>query len=93
MALAVTFGDRTAFDRLRKVVANPQAEAAASSALAAYRVGSVDFMTLVDAQMTLNEYRQEQYALLAEYGSLIAELEMAIGRELPATDTTIVEEV
>jgi hypothetical protein len=30
--------------------------------------------------------------LLAEYGSLIAELEMAIGRELPATDTTIVEE-
>lgn len=71
----------------------PQAEANVTSALASYRVGRVDFMTLVDAQMTLNEYRQEQYALLAEYGSLVAELEMAIGRELPATDTTIVEEV
>ena len=71
----------------------PQAEANVTSALSSYRVGRVDFMTLVDAQMTLNEYRQEQYTLLAEYGSLIAELEMTIGRELPLPDTTIVEDL
>jgi hypothetical protein len=47
--------------------------------------------TLVEAQMTLNQYRQELYVLLADYGRLLAELEMAIGRELPRTATTIGE--
>jgi outer membrane protein, heavy metal efflux system len=60
----------------------PQAEANVTSAFSSYRVGRVDFMTLLDAQMTLNQYRQELYALLAEYGR-VAELEMVIGRELP----------
>ena len=62
----------------------PQAEAAVQSALSSYRVGAVDFMTLVDAQMTVNQYRQELFALLAEYGTALAELEMAVGREIPA---------
>jgi outer membrane protein TolC len=70
----------------------PQAETNVTSALSSYRVGRVDFMTLLDAQMTLNEYRQELYALLAEYGAMIAELEMTIGRELPATNTLMVED-
>jgi hypothetical protein len=42
----------------------------------------VDFMTLVDARMAVNEFEQELYGLQAEYGQLLAELEMAIGREL-----------
>jgi outer membrane protein, heavy metal efflux system len=67
----------------------PQAEANVGSALSAYRVGRVDFMTLLDAQMTVNEYSQELYALLAEYGWRVAELEMVIGRELPETDATV----
>jgi outer membrane protein, heavy metal efflux system len=70
----------------------PQAEASVTSAFAAYRVGRVDFMTLVDAQMTVNRYTQELYALLAEYGWKIAELEMVLGRELPATTRSIVED-
>jgi outer membrane protein, heavy metal efflux system len=70
----------------------PQAEANVSSAFSSYRVGRVDFMTLVDAQMTLNQYNQELYALLAEYGRMIAELEMTIGRELPPTTTTLGED-
>jgi outer membrane protein, heavy metal efflux system len=60
----------------------PQAEAAAASALAAYRVGGVDFMTLLDDRMTVNTYRQELFALEAEQGKAWAELEMLIGREL-----------
>jgi outer membrane protein, heavy metal efflux system len=60
----------------------PQAEAAAQSALAAYRGGSVDFMTLLDDRMTVNRYRQELLALSAEEGKAWAELEMLTGREL-----------
>lgn len=71
----------------------PQAEANVTSAFSAYRVGRVDFMTLVDAQMSLNRYSQELYALLAEYGWRIAELEMVLGRELPATTRMIEEDV
>lgn len=70
----------------------PQAEANVSSALSSYRVGRVDFMTLVDAQMTVNEYRQELAGLVAEYGSRIAELEMTIGRALPVATALLVED-
>ena len=61
----------------------PQAEANVQSSFSSYRVGQVDFMTLVDAQMTANKYKQELVGLLAGYGSAVAELEMTIGRELP----------
>ncbi len=54
----------------------PQAEATAASALAAYRVGRVDFMTLLEAQMSVNQYRQDTVNAAAELGQAIAELEM-----------------
>ena len=63
----------------------PQARAAVSSALAAYRVGKVDFMTLLDNQMTVNKYRQELSTLEAEEGRAWAELEMLTGTELIST--------
>lgn len=60
----------------------PQADAAVSSALAAYRVGGVDFMTLLDNRMTVNTYLQELLTLDAEQGKAWADLEMLIGRDL-----------
>lgn len=60
----------------------PQAEATVTSALAAYRVGSVDFMTLLDDRMTVNNYRQELFVLEADEGKAWADLEMLLGREL-----------
>ena len=60
----------------------PQAQATITSSLAAYRVGDVNFMTLLDNQMTLNRYQQELFALVAEQGKALAELEMLIGHEL-----------
>ena len=60
----------------------PQAEATVASALSAYRVGSVDFMTLLDDRMTVNKYQQELYALDADQGKAWADLEMLTGREL-----------
>lgn len=60
----------------------PQSDATTVSATAAYRVGGVDFMTLLDARMTVNKYRQDLYQLEAEEGKSLAELEMLIGQEL-----------
>jgi outer membrane protein TolC len=60
----------------------PQAEATVASSLAAYRVGGVDFMTLLDNRMTVNGYRQELFELDAEQGKAWADLEMLVGRQL-----------
>lgn len=68
--------------RLYRTTVLPQAEAAAASALAAYRVGGVDFMTLLDGRMTVNEYRQQLHTLEADEGKAWAELEMLTGRAL-----------
>jgi outer membrane protein TolC len=68
--------------RLYRTTVLPQAEATVSSALSSYRVGRVDFMTLLDDQMAVNRYRQELYALEADEGKAWAELEMLTGREL-----------
>ncbi len=69
----------------------PQARAAVESSLAAYRVGTVDFMALVDAQTSANQLEAEYFALLASYGSAVAELEMVVGRELPVRGAPITE--
>ena len=58
----------------------PQARATVTSSLAAYQVGEVNLMTLLDAQMTVNRYQQELYQLAAAEGRGWAELEMLAGR-------------
>ena len=60
----------------------PQAEATVTSSRASYQVGTVNFMTLLDAQMTLNRYAQELFTLQADEGKAWAELEMLTGRAL-----------
>lgn len=66
----------------------PQARAAVASSLSAYRVGSVDFMTLVDAQMGVNRFQQELDRLTADHGKALAALESAVGRALPSREIT-----
>lgn len=70
----------------------PEARVTVQSALSSYRVGAVDFMTLLDAQMSLNRYEGELYALLADYGRAVAALESAVGRTLPRTGPVLSEE-
>jgi outer membrane protein TolC len=65
----------------------PQALATVSSTLSAYRVGDVDLPMLLDAQMTVNRYRQQVFQLEAEEGAALAELEMLLGR--PLFDPTV----
>jgi len=70
----------------------PQGRATVESALNAYRAGTVDFMTLVDAQMAVNRFQGEYFALVSSYGTSLAALEMTIGRELPVADPLILED-
>lgn len=69
----------------------PQADAAVQSALSAYRVGNVDFLTLLDAQMAWNRYQQEVHGLVAEYGTALARLESVVGREIAIDGPVLVE--
>lgn len=52
----------------------PQARAAVESALAAYRVGRVNFMSVVENQMTVNRYETERVRLIAAYHTALAEI-------------------
>lgn len=53
----------------------PQAEAAVESALAAYRVGQVDYATLLDARLSVNRYEIDRVRLAAERLQALAEIE------------------
>lgn len=68
--------------RLYRSTVLPQARASVEAALASYRVGGVNLMTLLDNQATVNRYEQELAALEAMEGMALAELEMLMGREL-----------
>ena len=84
-ALGERSADLSRARRLAELYRNtiiPQSRATVSSAFAAYRVGRVDFMTLLDDQMTVNKYRLELVALEADEGRAWAELEMLTGTEL-----------
>ncbi len=73
---------------LYRVTLLPQARATVTSSLAAYQVGDINLMTLLDAQMTVNRYRQELYRLDTAEGQSWAELEMLTGTELLDPDRT-----
>jgi len=57
----------------------PQAETSQASAMAAYRVGKVDFQTLLSSVLDLQNLRQEYYRSLADHEIAIAKLEQVIG--------------
>ncbi|HET6361391.1 MAG TPA: TolC family protein [Gemmatimonadota bacterium] len=60
----------------------PQARAALESALAGYRVASVDFLTLVDSQATLFRHELDYHDLLAGFARDLAALEQTVGAEV-----------
>ncbi len=66
----------------------PQAEAAAASALASYRVGHVDFMTVLDDRMTVNRYEQDLHQLESDEGKAWAQLEALVARTLINANST-----
>ena len=59
----------------------PQASAAVEAALSAYRVGEVDYMTLLSNQTTVNRFETERVRLAAEYQASVAGIEALTGLE------------
>jgi outer membrane protein TolC len=57
----------------------PQARLSLNSAVAGYQVGKVDFLTMLDNQVTLFNFEKEYYRVLAEYQSNLARLEWVVG--------------
>jgi outer membrane protein TolC len=68
--------------RLYATAIVPQARAAVSAALAAYRVGKVDYMSLIENQMLVNQYETEGVRLAAAWHQAVAEIEALVGGEL-----------
>jgi cobalt-zinc-cadmium efflux system outer membrane protein len=60
----------------------PQVEQSFQAAVAAYQTGSVNFMTLLDAQRTIRDVRMGYYKALVDYEQSRADLERAVGKEL-----------
>lgn len=60
----------------------PQAEQSLESAAIGYRVGKVDFLTLLENRLTLFTYERDYYESLAEHGMKRAQLEALVGGSL-----------
>lgn len=57
----------------------PQAQQTFEASLAAYQVGDVDFLTLLDSLLTLYRYEIDYHRVLADYQRNVAQLEAAAG--------------
>ncbi len=68
--------------RLYETALLPQARLAADASLSAYRVGRVDFFTLLDSQMTVFNVETGYAASLAARSKALAEIELLTGQEL-----------
>ena len=66
--------------RLYQTAILPQAKLTVESALAAYRVNRVDFLTLLDSQMTVFNYEISLATSMASYNKALAEIDLLIGK-------------
>jgi outer membrane protein TolC len=60
-----------------------QAELSFSAAMAAYQTGRVEFVSLLEAQRALRDARMGYFKTLASLMQNLADLERAVGKELP----------
>jgi outer membrane protein TolC len=66
--------------RLYQTAILPQARLTVESAQAAYRVNRLDFMTLLDNQMTVFNYEISLVTAIAAYNKALAEIDLLIGK-------------
>ena len=68
---------------LHKSTHIPQSEQALSGARIAYETGRVDFFALMESWKTVKSYKLDYYKSLATFEQIWADLERAVGKELP----------
>ena len=66
--------------RLYQTTILPQARLTVESSLSAYRVNRVDFLTLLDSQMTVFNYEISLATTMAGYNKALAEIDLLIGK-------------
>ena len=57
----------------------PQSQAAVEAGLSAYRVGSLEFMSVLESQMTVNRFEIERVRLAAEHQEALAGIDALTG--------------
>ncbi len=65
----------------------PQATQSLNSTLSGYRTDKVDFLTLLNSQITLFNYERDYYRILSDYNKNIAELDLLVGVNLTQNET------
>ncbi|WP_304053256.1 TolC family protein [Nitrosomonas communis] len=58
----------------------PQARLTVESAMAAYKVNQVDFLTLLDNQLTVFNYEISLVTAIANYNKALAEIDLLTGK-------------
>ncbi|MBX9637954.1 MAG: TolC family protein, partial [Nitrosomonas sp.] len=58
----------------------PQARLTVESSLSAYKVNRVDFLTVLDNQMTVFDYETSLVTAIASYHKALAEIELLVGK-------------
>jgi outer membrane protein TolC len=66
--------------RLYQTAILPQAKLTVESAMSAYQVNRVDFLTLLDSQMTVFNYEISLATAMAGYNKALAEIDLLIGK-------------
>jgi outer membrane protein, heavy metal efflux system len=69
--------------RLYQTAILPQARLTVESAMSAYQVNRVDFLTLLDSQMTVFNYEISLATAMAGYNKALAEIDLLIGKPPP----------
>lgn len=59
----------------------PQAEESLESSIAGYQNDKVDFLSLLDSELTLFQFRLDYHRFLADYHKAIADIEALTGTE------------
>lgn len=67
---------------LYKTAMVPQATLALESAISSYEVGSVDFLTLINAATLVLDYELQYYQQISAYQQALAQIEPIVGKEL-----------
>jgi len=70
----------------------PKAREMLDASQVAYQAGSIDFLSLIDAQRTLLQYELYYERSLAENAQKLAKIEMLAGMELPAAENKLQKE-
>jgi outer membrane protein TolC len=78
-------------ERKRRLYADilvPKAQELVGASESAYQGGTIDFLSLIDAQRTLLKFELLRERAVTDNQQKLAELEMLVGSELGATDKT-----